>query len=340
MTLKVAAHGYHRRPLLKRSNMPDDNAAGNFIHFAEQPPKRKRAEAVCVHCHSKKIKCDVQKRTEAGQAKCSNCDNSQRDCHIRNSQRGRRKQTGTSNDIADHVNATRSPQDGSTAERSHNLPCDLDGHDGQLTGLTPASAARSGNTIHADDIDAGYLQVYGPENQLDAQLQEFQAMPLHGQDRGNAQLTDNGLVSTFLETYWEHCYCFCPVLDRATISDEIARSPMLANAISLAASHIQPPLLPHEGSERYYNKARMLFYEDGEPDNLVALKALSLFYWWAPRPPSTIHRHTSWWWQSVIIRHAQQMGVHREPPVGDPIRARLDLSARRRIWWTAFVSPS
>lgn len=318
--------------------MPDKTAE-NFIHFAEQPPKRKRAEAVCVHCHSKKIKCDVQKRTEAGHANCSNCDTGQRECHIRSSQRGRRKQI------------IQSPPAGGTHERSHNFaPINRQSsileesrdqqhrQDEQLVDLTPVSVALSGNAVPADDVDAGYLQVYGPENQLDAELQEFSVMPVPSQDHGSCQGNDTGLLSTFLETYWEFCYCFCPVLDRSTVWDEIARSPMLANAISLAASHVQPPLLPHEGPERYYNKARMLFYEDGEPDNMLALKALSLFYWWAPRPPSTIHRHTSWWWQSVIIRHAQQMGIHREPPIGDPVRARLDLSVRRKIWWTAFVS--
>lgn len=352
--------------------MPNEGTTGSFIHFAEQPPKRKRAEAVCVHCHSKKIKCDVQARTEAGQAKCSNCDTGRRGCQIRNSQRGRRKQNGSNNDAANHTNAIRSPADvnedgiheinhefgtiGPTLDDRLSPSASFNRHASRielplpnsdreeqivpLTRLTPASVAPDGSAIHTntDEVDAGYLQVYGLENEMDAQLQEIQAMPLPGQAHNNTQSIDASLMSTFLETYWDYCYCFCPVLDRATILSEMARSAMLTNAVALAASHVQPPLLPHGGPEKYYKKARMLFYEDGEPDNLTALKALSLFYWWAPRPPSTIHRHTSWWWQSVIIRHAQQMGVHREPPIGDPLRARLDMSVRRRIWWTAFVS--
>lgn len=352
--------------------MPDEGTTSDFIHFAEQPPKRKRADAVCVHCHSKKIKCDVQARTEAGQAKCSNCDTGRRECQIRSSQRGRRKNTESNNDSSTHSNVIQSPADvngnenhgigddftavGPSADDRLSPSTAFNRHAGDLehtlpnTGqecqveplmrLTPVSVARSGNAVHAnaDEVDAGYLQVYGLENQMDAQLQEFQAMPVPGYANNSPQSTDASLMSIFLETYWEYCYCFCPVLDRTTISNEMARSQMLSSAIALAASHVQPPLLPHEGPEKYYKKARMLFYEDSEPDNLVALKALSLFYWWAPRPPSTIHRHTSWWWQSVIIRHAQQMGVHREPPIGDPLRARLDMSIRRRIWWTAFVS--
>jgi hypothetical protein len=33
---------------------------GNWLHFSARQPKRKRAEAVCFFCHSKKIKCDLQ----------------------------------------------------------------------------------------------------------------------------------------------------------------------------------------------------------------------------------------------------------------------------------------
>lgn len=32
------------------------------------------------------------------------------------------------------------------------------------------------------------------------------------------------------------------------------------------------------------------------------------------------------------------MNLHREPSLHDPNRARINLSLRRRIWWTVFVS--
>lgn len=34
------------------------------------------------------------------------------------------------------------------------------------------------------------------------------------------------------------------------------------------------------------------------------------------------------------------MNIHREPGIDDPIRSRVNLGLRRRIWWTAFVSRS
>lgn len=354
--------------------MPEGEAEPTFIHFADQAGKRKRAEAVCIPCHSKKVKCDVQKRSQDGHSRCSNCEASQRDCPLRTSQRGKRRHT--------HAGSVTSPGTITVRDGGHGVSArsrsgiDESGGDfapqgeviddaglaSSMPGPSGNGAARDGppaeasanivvgipsaqsigtaasNHSYGDDVDAGYLHsVYGPENQLDAEMQELQAYLSPGREDAHSLPLDFSLQSAFLETYWEYCYCFCPVLDPKTIMGEMARSPLLTNAVALAASHVQPPLLPHQGPHEYYDRARRLFYEDGEADNLTTLKALCLFYWWAPRPPSTIHRHTSWWWQSVIIRHAQQMGIHREPPPQSPLRANLDLSVRRRIWWTAFV---
>jgi len=187
-------------------------------------------------------------------------------------------------------------QDQSTANRPQPVgfePQPLQPNDGSAVFTSPGSGIGT-NRSHIDDVDTGYLQVYGPENQRDAEMQEFEAH-LKPTPTPNASLQlDSGLQSTFIETYYEYCYSFCPVLDRATIEGEMSQSPLLANAVALAASHVQPPLLSHEGPEKYYDKARRLFYDDGETDGLIALEALSLFYWWAPRSPATLHRHTSW----------------------------------------------
>lgn len=108
-------------------------------------------------------------------------------------------------------------------------------------------------------------------------------------------------------------------------------------ALALVGSHVNPPLIPHDGPASYYTRAWRLFYEDAEPDTLTSLKAVALFYWWAPMSTAVVQRHSSWWWTSVLIRHAQQMNFHREPGLADPRRCTMDLSLRRRIWWTAFA---
>jgi len=132
--------------------------------------------------------------------------------------------------------------------------------------------------------------VYGPENQLYADQTELEAT-LEARRRFSHPHQQE-LLQSFAETYWEYCYAWCPVLDRDTLPEELARSPLLANALALAASHIQPPLVRHAGPETYYKRARNMFYNDEEVDGLMTLKALALFYWWAPKPPATVHRES------------------------------------------------
>lgn len=209
-------------------------------------------------------------------------------------------------------------------------------HDVPRHHQSSASPGDGAGRSHAGDVDTGFLQIYGPENTLDAEQQEYEAVLESKRRFSHPQQQE--LLQSFAETYWEYCHAWCPVLDRDTLEADLARSPLLANALALAASHVRPPLLPHDGPATYYDRARNIFYGDEEADGLVILRALALFYWWAPRPPSTAHRHSSWWWTSVIIRHAQQMNIHREPSGDHAVAAGLNVSLRRRIWWTAFVS--
>ena len=183
-------------------------------------------------------------------------------------------------------------------------------------------------------VDTGFSHVYGPEIQSDARDQELRnaERPLE-----MMILPEPDLQQSFAETYFEYCYTWCPVLDRERLPLELAHSPLLVNALAVVGSHIQPPMIPHDGPATYYERARSKFYNDEESDVMISLKAISLFYWWSPRPPSILHRHSSWWWTSVVIRHAQQLGIHREPAPDHPLRHSIDLSLRKRIWWTAFA---
>lgn len=187
------------------------------------------------------------------------------------------------------------------------------------------------------DIDTGFLQVYGPENEIEAQKETVAA----SQQLQRNPLPDQGqhdLMQSFADTYLEYCYPFCPVLDPDNLWDEVSRSSLLANALATAGSHVQPPLVPHSGPAEYYARARSMFYNDEEPDVMATLKAIALFYWWAPKAATIVHRHSSWWWTSVLIRHSQQMDLHREPTAKNSRVTEYTRSIRRRIWWTAFVS--
>ena len=334
---------------------------------------------VCVSCHSKKIKCDLQQQKNNGKNDCKNCFSAGRECQIRPSKREKRRKVSKDEAVQEtegmstgvdallaadatfqtftegHVSHL--PVIGDSPRPPHFSPASLPGI--QMRDLQPNASPRSmfqhvshriespasqrqpicGSLAETTptqngDVDAGFLQVYAQENQFDADNQALVAQLEH---RYSSDLRPD-LEQIFTDTYFTYCYPWCPVLDRDMLSSDVARSPLLANALALASSHIQPPLLPHDGSDAYYKRAKTIFYDDEEADETMALKALCLFYWWAPQSPSRVHRHSSWWWTSVIIRHAQQMNIHREPASDDPNRERINLGLRRRIWWTAFVS--
>ncbi|KAI9372344.1 fungal-specific transcription factor domain-containing protein [Aspergillus egyptiacus] len=191
------------------------------------------------------------------------------------------------------------------------------------------------------DLSSRYYQL---EIQADARNQEQRLLTQQQPDV--PLLPSPDLQQSFVETYLDYCSTWCPVLDRGQLNiDELSQSPLLVNALAIVGSHIKPPVMPHDGPAAYYERARNLFYNDAEPDVVRSLQAVSLFYWWSPRPPSILHRHSSWWWTSVVIRHCQQLGVHQQPSFdpapassqhNNPASHRSHL-IRRRIWWTAFA---
>ncbi|WJG35096.1 major facilitator superfamily domain-containing protein [Fusarium oxysporum Fo47] len=354
----------------------NESALKLFVSFVIQ----RRSSAICRSVSPLASGVDVpgfeltvrKSRTSQGQAKCSNCDNQDQDCHLRPSRRGKqRRRTSTQAECGTECDTivaagedvgennpeppdateidfdenvidpgmcdTPAPVHATPIHVAFNIPTAERAPDAAVNHPTKSSTSptEGAGRSHAGDVDTGFLQIYGPENQLEAEQQELVAnLELRNPASDPRQ---QELQQSFSETYFEYCYPWCPVLDHDTLDSELARSPMLANALALAASHIQPPLIPHQGPAAYYDKARMMFYMDEEPDILTSLKAVSLFYWWAPRSPSTAHRHASWWWTSVIIRHAQQMNIHREPKQGSVASSALHLSLRRRLWWTVFA---
>jgi hypothetical protein len=321
---------------------------GNWLHFDGRQPKRKRAELVCSACHSKKVRCDLQNRSRDGHNSCSNCHTAGKECQIR---RSRRKKNLTQEIPRDGPPTSPSSADDTGLEvlplplppPTQASPPSLEPQLPQPSLTESPQSQRTTDLLNGaatvrsnpGDVDTGFLQVYGPENQIDAEQQELEATLEFTEKSSDAQHQE--LQQIFAETYIEYCYTWCPVLDIDRIRDDAVRSPLLANALALVGSHIRPPLIPHDGPAAYYKKAISIFYNDEEIDGLTTLQAISLFYWWAPRPPTIARRHSSWWWTSVLIRHAQQMNFHREPAPDHPLRETLKLGLRRRIWWTGFA---
>jgi Fungal specific transcription factor domain/Fungal Zn(2)-Cys(6) binuclear cluster domain len=355
-----------------------------WIEQRGNAPKRKRAGLVCVVCHERKIKCDLQSRDGAGYRSCSNCITNGQECRLRASKRGSRgkqnpqpaqvqppetqtqqvhelenslctppRSTATNDTIS--LDYTQPPAPDRTNDlystfshtNNYQFPTlALNQDDSQIASQfvegpstnrswsvsSPNSSRNKASETYVGE--SGFLQVYTQEHRDYTTGQESRP----GGQSLSLDLPGPDLLQSFTETYFKYCYPFCPVLDRETLASDLERSPLLTNALALSGSHIQPPRISSTKPATYYSRAKQMFYNDEETDPTTCLQAISLFYWWSPRPSSQSQRDAAWWWSALGIRQAQQIGIHRELKPGHPNGSGMDRGLRRRIWWTLFVS--
>lgn len=148
------------------------------------------------------------------------------------------------------------------------------------------------------------------------------------------------LRESFSETYMEYCYPWCPVLERNDMFDNppFAQSALVQQALGLAATKIKPLIVDPTSPSSYYDRVKVLFYGNREKNPLARIVAIILIYWWSASAPNVISLDSQYWWTSVAIRLAQEIGLHREPIGEHAFRPGETQGLRRRIWWTLFVS--
>ena len=148
------------------------------------------------------------------------------------------------------------------------------------------------------------------------------------------------LRQSFAETYIEYCFPWCPVLDRDSLFDDevFSQSLLLQQALGLLGSIIHPPIIPHPSPQTYYTQMKKLFYANHENNPLVRIVSIIIIHWWSACPPNVVSMESSYFWTSIAIRLAQEIGLHREIAATHVFRPGESRGLRRRIWWTLFVS--
>lgn len=147
------------------------------------------------------------------------------------------------------------------------------------------------------------------------------------------------LHDTYLEVFETYLATFCPILDRDTVDNSaFSNSLLLQQALALVSSRIQPALIGGYDPGAHYDAAKYLFHQHSEPNPLVSLVAVMLFYWWSTRSPNIVSMNAVWYWTGIAIRQAQEMGLHRYSQSERRRWAGDKPSFRRRIWWTLYVS--
>ena len=202
--------------------------------------------------------------------------------------------------------------------------------------VTPSQQSQSsqGNSRHVAYLGtSGYMSIFSQEPAEDDN-------PLDGSKTGqDPDLIPPVLQESYLDTYFEYAYTWCPVVDRKTLQScpEFSESLLLRQALALMGSHLKPPLMAHLTPFDHYLRFRQLFYENHETHPLVKICAIMLLYCWSSGPPNVVSIDTNWWWMGASIRLAQEIGLHREQDPENLWSPDEVPGLRRRIWWTLFV---
>ncbi|PGG96028.1 hypothetical protein AJ79_09769 [Helicocarpus griseus UAMH5409] len=352
------------------------------------PRGNKRARLVCLRCHEKKIKCDLQvNNSDCETPRCSRCEVAGYECRIRPSKRGAgnrvsiRHGSVEASDTGESLPIVSLPYDPTASSTPSNqsrvgvhiktdpsipraAPDDrfiAEGITPHFTANLPRSLPSYPNTPEGSrQPTVQFLSTRVDSVPVKSHDSRQGQSPSYSGDSGHLPILDNttapdqfnsnhsvlqpidlpppALQESFIDTYFQYCYTWCPILDNSTVflEQEESSSILLNQALALLGSRIQPPVLQHAPPSVYYNRAKSLFHGNHENNPITCIKSLLLFYWWgsAPNSPSL---DTVWWWTGVAIRLAQQIGLHREPRSGQVMRPNETPGLRRRIWWTLFA---
>lgn len=203
--------------------------------------------------------------------------------------------------------------------------------------VTPSQHSQSSqaNSRHAAYLGtSGYMSIF---SQVAAEEED---PSLEAQPAQSSDVIAPVLQESYLDTYFEFAYTWCPVLDRQTLSccPEFSESLLLRHALALLGSHLNPPLMTHHTPLDHYQRFRQLFYDNHERHPLVRICAVMLVYWWSSGPPNVVSIDTNWWWMGASIRLSQEVGLHHEQDSQNLWQPEERPGLRRRIWWTLFVS--
>lgn len=259
----------------------------------------RRARIVCQRCHSKKIRCDLQRVGST----CSNCLNVAASCEYRPSHKGHyRRKPGSEARIPQNDSMSSTLMEPSASQSS----VALNGTK-YLRALLGHQTGRDRNSTGGDEA----------------------VMPV-------TQASDNfmpGIMRTYLETYSEVCYTWCPVID-VDDSTMTTESLLLDHSLASVASRVKPPLMPGlDNSKEHYERARHLFYDPRQHSTLTLVRA-ALLLSCCDNNRLGSPMEGSFWWLGVATRLAQDVRLHRAPR---NLTSAYDLGLQRRIWWTLFA---
>ncbi|EXJ57920.1 hypothetical protein A1O7_05343 [Cladophialophora yegresii CBS 114405] len=142
------------------------------------------------------------------------------------------------------------------------------------------------------------------------------------------------LRQSLLQNFLHWCRPWMPLVSETDLERLDARNQdtLLVTAVLVAGSIVSSAPEAAVHGRRCYQRAKVLFYTNGEQNHLHTIMAILFLQWLNPSGPEHVSIDNSSFWLRTSVALAHQIGLHREP---DPRMAEARL--RRRIWW-ALVS--
>ncbi|KAL6884742.1 hypothetical protein GGI43DRAFT_389010 [Trichoderma evansii] len=152
-----------------------------------------------------------------------------------------------------------------------------------------------------------------------------------------------------VQTYIDYVHVRCPVLELSSLLPLVHFSTGRGEQLSIllvqsvmyaAAAFANIEILQKAGyatrriaRRGFYNKAKLLYNLDCEPNHLIVIQSLLLMACWYEKPDE---EKDSWHWTGVAVSLAERIGLNR-----NPTRYKTISDSRRRLfkrlWWSCYM---
>ncbi|KAK0369220.1 hypothetical protein CLIM01_13417 [Colletotrichum limetticola] len=286
---------------------------------------RDRANVVCVGCHSRKVRCDLQESPLHG---CANCRRAGVQCIRRDGVRKSRKMTARQRQFMlprlPTVPAMPSPPNLST-DRTRVEP----------RMLTPARSSELNTRNYQPEGFISHASVLSYDSAIEPMAVYDGLPPRIMQARDvlvKATQADTlpapSSRKALTDAFFEFAFPYFPVVD----ADDLSRgesSILLQQAVCLVGSLMRHDPSSMTLSYSLYEKIETLIHVEFEKDNVFLLKTLCLLSCWAPASPYLVTLHGPWHWTGMAVRLAVQMEIHTQ----STYREKDNCGSLRRIFW-------
>ncbi|KAF5594053.1 cutinase transcription factor 1 beta [Fusarium subglutinans] len=311
-------------------------------------PKR-RAKQACLHCRSRKIRCDLA----FGGSPCLNCRLDEVHCEVRGRKPKRKRldtknarvpintntssATTTSNDIwvQDGMFTTNDDSLGvCPSSPSNPSPCHLD------SVQTESTDARSeGDSTMLEPTDNRLAFISNPDL---SKLLPDDVCFLRRQ--GCLNVPPRPMLDEFIREYFLHVHPMLPLMDESVFWEEYREetnklSLFLIQAMLFASCSFVPESItkelgfksPRLAAARFYQRAKLLYVFDIEP-SAVDLARGALLLTFLPVSLGSDHPTPNSVWLTRAIKHAESVGASQVKYTNGP-----DTGSLKRLWWCCIL---